>query len=75
MILTGHGFVVLYTYKDFENIPEKVKIKDANNILDESEIFQYKKGFNKESYSGFANWFRYKHLFMKKNPLGLIVIY
>ncbi|ADZ09155.1 hypothetical protein Metbo_0906 [Methanobacterium lacus] len=59
MILTGHT-VTLYTYEDLDNVPDGVKLKDANQIIDESEIFTYKEGFNKGSYSGFANVFRYK---------------
>ena len=59
MILTGHT-VTLYAYEDLDNVPDGVKLKDANQIIDESEIFTYKEGFNKGSYSGFANVFRYK---------------
>ncbi len=61
MLLTGHK-VTLYTYEDLKNIPAGVEIADANDVLDESEIFTYKEGFNKGSYSGFANIFRYKCL-------------
>ncbi len=63
MMLTGHN-VTLYTYEDLENVPEGVEIKDANRIIDESDIFTYKEGFNKGSYSGFANVFRYKCLYL-----------
>ncbi len=62
MLLTGHK-VTLYVYNEFENVPEGVKILDANKILDESNIFVYKEGFNKGSYSGFADWFRAKCLY------------
>jgi hypothetical protein len=62
MLLTGHE-VILYVYEDLENAPDGIKTADANEILDESNIFVYKKGFNKGSYSGFANWFRVKCLY------------
>lgn len=64
MLLTGHK-VTLYTYEALENVPVGVKNKDANQILDKSNIFTYKEGFNKGSYSGFANWFRTKCLYQK----------
>lgn len=50
----GHEFH-LYTYADIGGIPSGAIVKDANEILPESEIFTYKGG----SYAGFANWFRY----------------
>lgn len=58
MLLTGHK-VTLFTYEELENVPVGVEIADANDVLDKSEIFTYKEGFNKGSYSGFANIFRY----------------
>ena len=45
----------LYTYGDVGNIPPGVVVCDANEILDESEIFTYKNG----SYSAFSNLFRF----------------
>jgi hypothetical protein len=62
MLLTGHD-VTLYVYENMLNVPEGIKVADANKILDESKIFKYKEGFNKGSYSGFANWFRAKCLY------------
>jgi hypothetical protein len=62
MVLTGHQ-VILYTYDDLEQVPEGINLADANKIIDESNIFVYKEGFNKGSYSGFANWFRAKCLY------------
>ena len=62
MVLTGHK-VTLYVYDEIDQVPEGIKFKDANKILDESNIFKYKEGFNKGSYSGFANWFRAKCLY------------
>jgi hypothetical protein len=64
MLLTGHE-VTLYTYSDLNNVPKGIKVEDANKILDKSKIFTYKDGFNKGSYSGFANWFRVKCLYEK----------
>ena len=60
MVLMGHD-VILYTYTFLENVPEGVIVKDANEVLDESEIFRYKNGH--KSYSGFANYFRLKRLY------------
>ncbi len=64
MILTGHE-VKLYVYGELEHVPEGVKVIDGNKILDESNIFKYKEGFNKGSYSGFSNWFRAKCMYEK----------
>jgi hypothetical protein len=52
----GHD-VHLYTYGDVEDVPDGVEIKDGNDILPESMIFEYK---NHKSVSGFSNYFRYK---------------
>lgn len=62
MLLTGHN-VTLYTYSKMNNIPEGVNSVAAGKIIDKSRIFKYKTGFNKGSYSGFANWFRAKCLY------------
>lgn len=62
MLLTGHK-VILYTYGKLKNVPEGVEIANAHKILDKSNIFKYKQGFNKGSYSGFSNWFRTKYLY------------
>ena len=56
----GHKFH-LYTYSNIGGIPEGTIIKDGNEILDSSNIFQNKNG----SYAHFADWFRYAML-MKK---------
>ena len=64
MVLTGHK-VTLYTYNELKSVPEGVEVADANKILDKSNIFKYKEGFNKGSYSGFANFFRVKCLYEK----------
>ena len=64
MVLTGHK-VILYAYDHLKSVPEGIEVADANEILDESNIFRYKEGFNKGIYSGFANFFRVKYLFEK----------
>lgn len=52
----------LYSYGELQGVPDGVKVIDANTILSESNIFVYRHGHEKGSYSGFANLFRYKML-------------
>ena len=52
----GHEYH-LYVYEDVKNIPPGTTIKDGNEILPASRIFQYKQ---QASYAGFSNFFRYK---------------
>ena len=54
----GHEYH-LYVYDAVQNVPTRAVIKDANEILPASRIFQYK---HQASYAGFANFFRYKLL-------------
>lgn len=54
----GHEYH-LYVYDAVKNVPAGAVIRDANEILPASRIFQYK---NQASYAGFANFFRYKLL-------------
>ena len=54
----GHEYH-LYVYDAVQNVPARVVINDANEILPASRIFQYK---HQASYAGFANFFRYKLL-------------
>ncbi len=54
----GHD-VHLYTYGDVQNVPDGVVVKDANDIIKQSEVFTYYKG----SYAGFADWFRWEMLY------------
>lgn len=54
----GHEYH-LYVYDVVKNVPLGAVIKDANEILPASRIFQYK---HQASYAGFANYFRYKLL-------------
>lgn len=61
----------LYTYNNLTDglrwrghedlIPMNCKIKDANEIIDKSEIFTYKNG----SYAAFSNIFRFTVLYLK----------
>lgn len=57
----GHEYH-LYIYDDVKNIPQGVIVRDANEILPASMIFQYK---HSKSYAGFANFFRYQLLLAK----------
>lgn len=54
----GHDYH-LYTYDELPNVPAGTVIKNANEILPASAIFQYR---DRPSYAGFANFFRYKLL-------------
>src|SRR5689334_19470226 len=54
----GHEYH-LYVYDAVKNVPAGAVIKDANEILPASRIFQYK---HQASYAGFSNFFRYKLL-------------
>jgi hypothetical protein len=50
-------------YEEVENIPKGVNILDGNDILPDSAIWYYGKGFNKGSPSSFSNEFRYTLLY------------
>jgi len=52
-------------WKNFQNIPDGVVVKDGNEILPESDVFSYQSGEGKGSYSAFSNFFRYKLLLDK----------
>jgi len=54
----GHDYH-LYAYNEMGNVPAGTVVKDANEILPASAIFQYR---NFPSYAGFSNFFRYKLL-------------
>src|ERR1700678_418306 len=54
----GHPFH-LYVYEDVAGVPAGTELRDANQILPASRIFQY---YEHASYSGFSNFFRYKLL-------------
>ena len=55
----GHEYH-LYSYSELANVPDGTIVKDANEILPASAIFQYK---HRPSYAGFADVFRFKLLF------------
>ena len=54
----GHEYH-LYTYDQLPKVPPGTVIRDANEILPRSSIFQYR---DQASYAGFSNFFRYKLL-------------
>jgi mannosyltransferase OCH1-like enzyme len=60
----GHRFYV-YTYDQDINVPEKVVVCDASEIIDRSQMFFYRKGPGKGSVAAFANLFRYLMLNIK----------
>ncbi len=57
----GHAYH-LYCYEDVANVPAGVTRRDANEILPESAIFRYPRGFGCGSVAAFSNLFRYKLL-------------
>ncbi len=57
-LLNGHEYH-LYVYETMKNLPTGTVVRDANEILPSSAIFQYRE---QPSYAGFANFFRYKLL-------------
>lgn len=62
-IRNGHEYN-LYTYDDLENVPQGVNIKDANEIIPESEIFRSLDSTGKPgSIAPFADYFRYNLIY------------
>ena len=57
-LLNGHDYY-LYVYNELKNIPAGTTVRDANEILPSSSIFQYREY---PTYAGFSNFFRYKLL-------------
>jgi mannosyltransferase OCH1-like enzyme len=57
-LANGHEYH-LYVYNELKHIPIGTTVKDANEILPSSSIFQYREY---ATYAGFANFFRYKLL-------------
>ena len=51
----------LYTYGPVEGVPEGVVIKDANEIVPQSDISKF------QNMANFSDWFRYNLLFKKGN--------
>ncbi len=60
-LANGHAYH-LYVYDEVKRIPEGTVVRDADEILPSSSIFQYSQT---KSYAGFANFFRYKLLLEK----------
>lgn len=64
-----HGYEYhLYAYKDIENIPDKVYLKDANSVLDFKEFKQCnlneEKTGNSWKYGAFSDIFRFRLLYL-----------
>jgi hypothetical protein len=57
----GHEYH-LYVYDDMQHVPVGATVRDANEILPASMIFQYEQH---KSFSAFSNFFRYKLLLEK----------
>ena len=53
-----HDFT-LYSYTPVENVPEGTTVKDANEIVPESDITRFR------NLANFSDWFRYNLLFKK----------
>jgi len=64
----GHEFH-LWTYGAIDNVPNNVILENANEIIEENEVFKYpddsKLRWGKGSYAGFSDIFRYKLLYDK----------
>ncbi|MEM7132765.1 MAG: hypothetical protein AAF702_41060 [Chloroflexota bacterium] len=60
-LANGHEYH-LYTYADVANVPNGVKLKDANEIIPEQEIFVAFEG-----HVSFSDWFRWELLYQKGN--------
>ena len=56
--LRHHGPVRLWTYDRDLTAPHGVQIKDANEIIDQSELFAYQHGDARGSFGGFSDVFR-----------------
>ena len=63
-ISNGHEYH-LYAYNKIDNVPSDAVVKDGNSIIPKEEIFSYKTGEGKNSFSAFSNFFRYKLLLEK----------
>lgn len=57
-LMNGHTYH-LYTYDDINNVPSGVILKDGNNIIPSSSIFED----TAKSLAGFSDWFRFKLLY------------
>jgi hypothetical protein len=57
----GHSFC-LYSYSQQIEIPPRIQLRNAAEILDQGEYFTYKSGPGAGSHAAFSNLFRYKLL-------------
>ena len=62
----GHTYH-LYSYQQVQGLPQGAILKDAREILPESEVFSYRTGPGKGSFSAFSNVFRYKLVLERGN--------
>ena len=54
-----HGYrLLVWSYDDSLEIPDKAILRDANKVVDQSKLFLNRRG----SYAGFSDYFRYKVL-------------
>lgn len=60
-LANGHE-VELYTYGDVAGVPRGTTVRDGNEVLPSSRVFQYR---DFPSYSGFSNYFRYRLLLLR----------
>lgn len=60
-LANGHE-VHLYTYGGVAGVPEGTVLRDGNEILPASRVFQYR---DFASYAGFSNFFRYRLLLLR----------
>jgi hypothetical protein len=63
LLLSHH--VELYVFDSIENLPPGITLKNAEEIMPRSQIFQYQVGEGKGSFSACSNLFRYLLLFKK----------
>jgi hypothetical protein len=67
MALTSHlnqgHRINLWSYNEVKNVPAGVYLKNAREIMPESDVFAYQTGKGAGSYSACSNVFRYKLLF------------
>lgn len=67
MALSSHNKVGhechLWTYQDVKGVPDGVIVEDARQILPENDVFAYKIGEGKGSFSAFSNYFRYQLIY------------
>ena len=63
-LANGHEYH-LYVYDDIKNIPKGTIVKDANEIIDSSEIYKNTYQSPEYGYLGFSDYFRVKLIYDK----------